>query len=124
MVWQSAALKTQAVIWAGTRTAPSRTSNAIGQAGTSASKRMRPSGRPALVARIGFSPTMSTTQRCEGSETLSPASSSLSMVAVLSSPEICKSPDLPLSMSGRPATLVDPGRGARLDALGAGSRFR
>ena len=31
------------------------------------------------------------------------------MVAVLSSPEICKSPDLPLSMSGRPATVSIPG---------------
>ena len=108
MVWQSAALKTQVVIWDGTRTAPSRTSNATGQAGTFASKRSRPSGRPTFVASIDFSPTMSMTQRCEESDTLSPASCSLSTVAVVSSPEICSSPDLPLSMSGRPARLAIP----------------
>ena len=52
---------------------------------------------------------MSTTQCWEESETLSPASCSLSIVAALSSPEICRSPDLPLSMSGRPARPATPG---------------
>ena len=42
---------------------------------------------------------------------------SLSMVAVLSSPEICKRPDLPLSMSGRPATLAIPGEGPAFTPL-------
>ena len=107
-VWQSAALKTQAVIWLGTSTAPSRTSNEIGQAGTLASNRSSPSGRPTFVASIGVSPTMSTTQRCDESETPSPASWSLSTVIALSSPEICRSPNLPLSMSVRPARLATP----------------
>ena len=65
---------------------------------------------------------MSTTQRCEESETLSPASCSLSIVAALSSPEICSSPDLPLSMSGRPARPATPGAAPGFDALRAGSR--
>src|ERR1700689_1739633 len=110
-VWQSAALKTQAVIWVGTSTAPLRTSNEIGQAGTLASYRSSPSGRPTLAASIGVSPTISTTQRCDESETPSPTSCSLSNVTDLSSPEICSSPDLPLSMSGRPARLAIPAPG-------------
>src|SRR3984957_1531979 len=110
-VWQSAALKTQAVIWVGTSTAPLRTSNEIGQAGTLASYRSRPSGWPTLAASIGVSPTMSTTQRCDESETPSPTSCSLSIVTDLSSPEICSCPDLPLSMSWRPARLAIPAAG-------------
>ena len=43
------------------------------------------------------------------------------MVAVLSSPEICKSPDLPLSMSGRPATLSIPGSPPALTAFAPAS---
>ena len=109
LVWQSAALKTHAVICAGTSTAPSSTSKAKGQAGTSTSKRSSPSGWPTLVAMIGFSPTMSMMQRCEGSETLSPAKRSLSTCKVSPLPESCRRPASPLSVSGRPATLATSG---------------
>ena len=118
LVWQSAALKTHAVICGGTRTAPFSTSKANGQAGTSTSYRSSPSGRPALVAVIGFSPTMSTMHCWPESETLSPARRSLSTCRVAPAPESCKSPERPLSKSGRPSMLV--GSGAAVPAASAG----
>ena len=111
LVWQSAALNTQAVICDGTSTAPSSTSKANGQAGTSTSNRSSPSGRPTPVAMIGFSPTMSTMQRWEGSDTLSPASRNFSTCRLWPLPDTCRRPASPLRSSGFPSILAGSGAG-------------
>ena len=70
LVWKSAALKTHAVICAGNQHRPVEHVEGEG-AGGDVELLLRVSGRPTLVAMIGFSPTMSMMECC-CSETLSP----------------------------------------------------